>query len=55
MSKRINNKIDMIYSLNKCFSKNSNTKEIQKKLYTIGQNILYRTYDEMNLLIKNET
>ena len=55
VSKRINNQKDMIYSLNKCFSKNSNTKEIQKKLYTIGQNILYRTYNEMNLLIKNET
>ena len=55
VSKRINNQKDIIYSLNKCFSKNSNTKEIQKKLYTIGQNILYRTYNEMNLLIKNET
>ena len=55
VSKRINNQKDMIYSLNEYFSKNSNTKEIQKKLYTIGQNILYRTYNEMNLLIKNET
>ena len=55
VSKRINNQKEMIYSLNKYFSKNSNTKKIQKKLYTIGQNILYKTYNEINLLIKNET
>jgi len=55
ISKRINNQKDMVYSLNKYFSKNSSTKKIQKKLNTIGQNILYKTYNEINLLIKNET
>ena len=55
ISKRINNQKDMVYSLNKCFSKNSNTKKIQKKLNTIGQNILNKTYNEINFLIKNET
>ena len=55
VSKRINNQKEMIYSLNKYFSKNSNTKKIQKKLITIGHNILYKTYNEINLLIKNET
>ena len=55
MSKKINNQKDMIYALNKYFSKNSNTKKIQKKLNLIGKNILYKTYNEINLLIKNET
>lgn len=54
MSKKINNQKDMIYALNSYFSKNSNTKKIQKKLNLIGRNILYKTYDEINLLIKNE-
>ena len=54
MSKKISNQKDMIYSLNSYFSKNSNTKKVQKKLNLIGQNILYKTYNEINLLIKNE-
>ena len=54
VSRTINSQKDMIYSLNKCFSKNSNTKKIQKKLNKIGQNILYKTYNEINSLIKNE-
>ena len=54
MSKKINNQKDMIYSLNRYFLKNSNTKKIQKKLNLVGQNILYKTYNEINLLIKNE-
>ena len=44
----------MSYALNSYFSKNSNTKKIQKKLNLIGRNILYKTYNEINLLIKNE-
>ena len=55
MTKKINNQKDMIYSLNRYFSKNSNTNKIQKKLNLIGQNILYKTYNEINFLIKNET
>ena len=54
VSRTINSQKDMIYSLNKCFSKKSNTKKIQKKLNKIGQNILYKTYNEINSLIKNE-
>ena len=55
MSKKINNQKDMIYSLNRCFLKNSNTKKVQKKLNLLGRKILYKTYNEINLLIKNET
>ena len=55
MAKKINNQKDMIYSLNRYFFKNSNTNKIQKKLNLIGQNILYKTYNEINFLIKNET
>ena len=55
MTKKINNQKDMIYSLNRYFFKNSNTNKIQKKLNLIGQNILYKTYNEINFLIKNET
>ena len=55
MAKKINNQKDMIYSLNRYFSKNSNTNKIQKKLNLIGHNILYKTYNEINFLIKNET
>ena len=54
MSKKINTQKDMIYSLNRYFLKNSDTKKIQKKLNLIGQKILYKTYNEINLLIKNE-
>ena len=54
MSKKINNQKEMVYLLNRYFSKNSNTKKIQKKLNLIGQNILNKTYNEINLLIKNE-
>ena len=54
MSKKINNQKDMVYSLNSYFSKNSNTKKIQKKLNLIGRYILYKTYNEINFLIKNE-
>ena len=55
MSKKINNQKDMTNSLNRYFLKNSNTNKIQKKLNLLGQKILYKTYNEINLLIKNET
>ena len=41
----VDNQKDMIYSLNRYFLKNSNTKKIQKKLNLVGQNILYKTYN----------
>ena len=37
------------------FSKNDRSKKVQKKLFLIGQEVLKRTYDNVDLLIKNET
>ncbi len=54
MSKKIVNFQSMHWTLNKYFLKKNNTKNIRKKIKIIGQNILKRTYEEINTLIKNE-
>ena len=55
ISKKVRNKKDMIFLLNKYFSESSNRNKIQKKLKLIGKKILNKTYNEINFLIKNET
>ena len=54
LSKEINNQKELIHSLNLLLSKKTNTKIMQKKIVEIGQKILKRSYEEINLLIKNE-
>ena len=54
LSKKINNQKELIHSLNLLLSKKTNTKIMQKKIVEIGQKILKRSYEEINLLIKNE-
>ncbi len=54
MSKKISNFQNMHSTLNKYFLKKDNTKSIRKKIKIIGQNILKKTYEEINALIKNE-
>mgnify|MGYP001395658559 FL=1 len=54
LSKEINNHKELIHSLNLLLSKKTNTKIMQKKTVEIGQKILKRSYEEINLLIKNE-
>ena len=54
VSKQINNQTSLIISLKKFFAKKSSSKKIQKKINLIGKNILYKSYNEINLLIKNE-
>ena len=45
----------MLKVLKNLFSKNDRSKKVQKKLFLIGQEVLNRTYDSIDLLIKNET
>jgi len=54
MSKKIVNFQNMHWALNKNFLKKDNTKNIRRKISIIGQNILKKTYNEINALIKNE-
>ena len=54
ISTEINNEKEMIVSLKKLFSKSNNSKKIQKKLNFIGKKIINKTYNEINLLLKNE-
>ncbi len=54
MSKKIVNFQKMHWTLNKYFLKKDNTKNIRRKIKIIGQNILKKTYEEINTLIKNE-
>ncbi len=54
MSKKIKNQKEMINSLNELFLKKNRTKRIQKKLHSIGQEILNNTYNEIILILKNE-
>ncbi len=51
ISKKINSQMEMILSLKYFFSKNLSTKKTQKKLNIIGQNILNKTYNELNFLV----
>ena len=55
MSIKISNNNKMLFILNKLFQKKkNNTKKIQKKINLIGNNILKKTYLEINQLLKNE-
>ena len=54
LSKEISNYKELIHSLNLLLGKKTNTKIMQKKIVEIGQKILKRSYEEINLLIKNE-
>ena len=54
LSKEINNQKELIHSLNLLLSKKTNNKKKKKKIVEIGQKILKRSYEEINLLIKNE-
>ena len=54
LSKEISNHKELSHSLNLLLSKKTNTKIMQKKIVEIGQKILKRSYEEINLLIKNE-
>ena len=53
ISKKIINKKTMIDQLHKIFSKNINSKKIQKKLADIGHKILNSTYKEIKFIIKH--
>ena len=55
ISYKISNQSEMLKVLKNLFSKNNRSKKIQKKLFLIGQEVLKRTYDNVDLLIKNET
>ena len=54
LSKEISNYKELIHSLNLLLGKKTNTKIMQKKIVEIGQKILKKSYEEINLLIKNE-
>tara|TARA_B100000530_G_scaffold214168_1_gene137425 strand:- start:178 stop:1023 length:846 start_codon:yes stop_codon:yes gene_type:complete len=54
ISRKIKNQNEMINILDECLKKKGNSKKIQKKLNIIGEKILFQTYKEINLLIKNE-
>ena len=55
ISYKISNQPEMLKVLKNLFSKNDRSKKVQKKLFLIGQEVLKRTYDNVDLLIKNET
>jgi len=55
ISYKISNQSEMLKVLKNLFSKNNRSKNLQKKLFLIGQEVLNRTYDSIDLLIKNET
>ena len=54
MSIKISNYYEMMSTLNKLFKKKNNTKKIKEKINIIGNNILKKTYKEIDLLLKNE-
>jgi 3-deoxy-D-manno-octulosonic-acid transferase len=53
LTKKISHQKKMINEITKLFSKKNNSKKIQKKINFIGQNILNKTLNEINLLLKN--
>ena len=55
LSKEVNNQKELTHSLDLLLIKKTNTKMIQRKIGEIGQKILKRSYQEINLLLKNET
>ncbi len=54
ISSMINNQNQMINVLTNLFKRNKSQKKIQKKIALIGKNILEKTYNEINFLLKNE-
>ena len=54
VSYRISNQSEMLRVLKKLFSKNNRSKKIQRKLFLIGQDVLKKTHNDIDLLIKNE-
>ena len=54
MSIKVSNNNKMLFILKKLFQKKNNTKKIRKKINLIGNNILKKTYLEINQLLKNE-
>jgi 3-deoxy-D-manno-octulosonic-acid transferase len=49
ISTKIESQKKMVYNLHKLFSKKTNTKKIQRRIKLIGQQILNKTYKEINL------
>ena len=54
MSQKINNQKQMTRLLNTLFLKKNNSKKIKRKMNLIGQKVLISTYDQINVLLKNE-
>ena len=54
MSIKVSNNNKMLFILKKLFQKKNNTKKIRKKINLIGNNILKKTYLEINQLLKND-
>ena len=54
VSKKVTNFQSMLFSLKKLFSKRDNASKIKKKLTKVGKKILENTYQEINILLKNE-
>ncbi len=53
LSKKISNQKKMLKELSQLLSKKRNKKKIQKKINSIGQDILKNTLNEINILLKN--
>ena len=54
ISNQIKTHSNIVYHLNKLFTKKSKSKKIQQKFDLIGKNILQKTFNEVNLFFKNE-
>ena len=54
MSEKIYNQNQMLNLLKKLFSKKNNSKKSIQKLNLIGQKILNLTYQEINLILRND-
>ena len=54
VSYKISNQSEMLKVLKILFSKNNRSKKIQRKLFLIGQDVLKKTHNDIDLLIKNE-
>ena len=50
----VNNQNQIVKVLSSLLKKNKNQKKIQKKISLTGKNILKKTYNEINFLLKNE-
>ena len=54
ISSMIKTQNQMINELTNLFKMNKNQKKIQKKKSLIGKNVLKKTYNEINFLLRNE-